>query len=84
MNLNEILAPYLEDWWFHFYVIHRRWNGSADAGDCNCPYPKEYDPADGHGYSGVEVDDALTIEDCAAQLIEKIKAVVPGKRHTGK
>ena len=79
MSLNDKLKAY-DDWSFAFDFSNNSWNGSAQAGDTNCPYIKEYDPADGHGYSSVDAcrKSYPTIDDCTDALIEMIKAVKPG------
>ena len=52
-------------------------DGEAFIGDSNCPYPKEYDPKDGHGYSGVDLDkidfENLSARNVMAALYEKCK-----------
>ena len=80
MTLDELLQPYKTTWWIHFEHIHGSWECFAEAGDSDCPYPKEYDPSDGHGYSSVEAENYRTIEECAVALIEKMKTVVPDKK----
>lgn len=60
------------------------WKVSGYAGDTNCPYVKDYDPRDGHGFSYVSSDDAepfVSFESflAAVDWIEtKINSIVPG------
>jgi hypothetical protein len=51
MNMFEKLEKLLEyGWWVNLQDKCLE----ATLGDCNCPYQKDYDPKDGHGYTEVE------------------------------
>ena len=51
IELVKLQELFNDGWslWFH------SGNALFTAGDSNCPYAKEYDPKDGHGFSEVEV-----------------------------
>jgi len=85
MTLNEICAG--AGYWEIQLTRHSdgTWSGYAQTGDFNCPYQKEFDPADGHGVSQVWVEDELpTAEEVATALIAETKTITPGKPYPPK
>jgi hypothetical protein len=56
----------------------------AAAGDCNCPYSKEYDPKDGHGYSQIEIEMPDDLEELIDLIYSKFKEIVPGAKYESK
>ena len=67
MTLSEMAKELIERF---EALLARNWilevlvDGSSEVspvylmgGDCNCPYPKHYDPADGHGFTYLNADD---------------------------
>ena len=84
-SIEERIAVMRENGWTLRFEVS--WDGSWEvsgwAGDTNCPYRKNYDPSDGHGFSwfDTETDDTEPFMSLLAALDfaeRKISSMPPG------
>jgi hypothetical protein len=87
--LDKIKQLIISGWRVEIDQIEGQVSAYASRGDFNCPHRKEYDPADGHGFSQIWAGDiegqlerceALkTVDEAIDMLFDKCNKVIPGQ-----